>query len=86
MPRRFFGVVGENDATQAAAGTGDRSDVKEAEEAVLREVEKELEVWGDGYLNRHVAYAVLELVVVRLLPEMGEKGVRGLMETRLGGE
>lgn len=73
-------------ADAAAAGNSDGGDVaREKEEAVLREVEKELEVWGDGYLNRHVAYAVLELVVVRLLPEMGEKGVQSLMETRLGG-
>ena len=48
----------------------------------MREVEGELNVWGDGYLNRHVAYAVLELVLVRVLPELGEKGVKGLMEGR----
>ena len=52
------------------------------EEEVVREVEGELNVWGDGYLNRHVAYAVLELVLVRVLPELGEKGVKGLMEGR----
>lgn len=74
-------------ADAAAAGDSDAGDVArdEEEEAVLREIEEELEVWGDGYLNRHVAYAVLELVVVRLLPEMGERGVQSLMETRLGG-
>ncbi len=48
------------------------------------EVERELDVWGDAYLNRHLAYQVLELVVVRVLPEIGEKGVSGLMEGRLG--
>lgn len=52
---------------------------------MLREVESELlDVWSDGYLNRHVAYQVLELVVVRILPEMAEKGVSELMESRLG--
>ncbi|MCJ1427222.1 hypothetical protein MMC29_005125, partial [Sticta canariensis] len=63
--RRFFGIVGEmGTADAAAAGNRDGGDVaREEEEAVLREIEKELEVWGDGYLNRHVAYAVLELVV-----------------------
>ena len=50
----------------------------------IREVEVVLDVFGDGYLNRHLGYAVLELVVVRLVPEMGEKGVRELMEGRLG--
>ncbi len=51
---------------------------------MVREVEKELGVWGDGYLNRHVGYAILELVLVRVLPELGEKGVAGLVEGRLG--
>lgn len=88
MLRRFFGVVGNKGAKHAGAATGkgNGGDLEEEEEeTVLREIEKELEVWEDGYLNRHVAYAVLELVVVRLLPEMGEKGVGELMEARLGG-
>jgi hypothetical protein len=51
-----------------------------------REVERDLlDVWGDAYLNRHLAYAVLELVVVRVVPEMGERGVEALMEERVGG-
>jgi len=51
-----------------------------------REVEREvLDVWGDAYLNRHLAYAIVELVVVRVVPEMGEKGVEALMGERVGG-
>jgi hypothetical protein len=42
------------------------------DEAVA-EVETELEVWADGYLNRHLAYQILELVLVRVLPEMSER-------------
>ncbi|KAL9603276.1 MAG: hypothetical protein Q9219_001298 [cf. Caloplaca sp. 3 TL-2023] len=49
---------------------------------VVREVETELEVWGDAYLNKHLAYQIIELVVVRLMPEMGEKGLKELMEAR----
>lgn len=52
---------------------------------MLRQVESEvLDVWSDTYLNRHVAYQILELVVVRVLPEMAEKGVSELMERRFG--
>lgn len=52
---------------------------------MLRQVESEvLDLWSDAYLNRHVAYQILELVVVRVLPEMAEKGVSELMERRLG--
>ncbi|KAL8714260.1 MAG: hypothetical protein Q9220_001989 [cf. Caloplaca sp. 1 TL-2023] len=51
-------------------------------EDVVKEVELELDVWSDAYLNKHLAYQILEAVVVRVLPEMGEKGVKELMEAR----
>jgi hypothetical protein len=47
-----------------------------------RAIEAELDVWGDSYLNRHLAYAVVELVVVRVMPELHEKGVQEMMERR----
>ncbi|KAL9123628.1 MAG: hypothetical protein Q9175_008322 [Cornicularia normoerica] len=50
----------------------------------LGEVEGELDAWGDGYLNKHLGYALLELIVVRVLPEIGEQGVEGLLKERLG--
>ena len=48
------------------------------------EVEGELDAWGDAYLNKHLGYAVLELVVVRVLPELGERRVHELLKERLG--
>jgi len=48
----------------------------------IREVEGELDVWGDAYLNKHLLYAIVEMVVVRVLPEVGERGVREGMEGR----
>lgn len=48
----------------------------------MREVEHELDVWGDAYLNKHLLYAVVELVLVRVLPEVGERGVREGLEGR----
>ena len=56
----------------------------EEKEDWVREVEGELDVWGDGYLNRHLGYRMLELVVVRVLPEMGVKGVEELLRERIG--
>lgn len=50
----------------------------------IEDVEGELDVWGDEYMNKHVAYAVLELIVVRVLPELAEKRVEDLMKERLG--
>ena len=52
----------------------------------IREVEGELDAWGDEYLNRHLGYAILELVVVRVLPELGERRVEELLKERLGND
>lgn len=48
------------------------------------EVEVELDVWNDSWMNKHLAYKVLDLIIVRVLPEVAEKGVQELMEARLG--
>ncbi|KAI9703639.1 MAG: hypothetical protein M1836_007409 [Candelina mexicana] len=56
------------------------ADVKEQK----REVEEVLDVFGDEYCNKHLIYGILECVVVRLMPELGDVGIRELMEGRLG--
>jgi len=38
----------------------------------------------DAYLNKHLIFQILELVIVRLVPELGEQGVRELIEERIG--
>lgn len=63
----------------------EKAEGEEEMEEWIRQVDTDLlEVWADAYLNKHLAYAILELVVVRVLPELGEKGVKELMEARLG--
>ena len=37
-------------------------------------------------MNKHLGYRMLELVLVRVLPELGEKTVKELMEMRLGAQ
>lgn len=54
------------------------------EDVLVSEVEDMLGVLGDAYLNKHLVYNIIELIVVRLLPEMGEKGVQELMKERIG--
>ena len=54
------------------------------EENGVREIEGELEIWGDVYCNKHLLYGIVELVVVRVLPELGERGVKELLAERLG--
>lgn len=50
----------------------------------LRQIEELLDCLDDVYLNKHLIFAIIELIILRLLPEMGERGVQALMEERLG--
>ena len=49
-------------------------------------MEGELDAWGDAYLNKHLGYALLELIIVRVLPELGEQRVADLLKERLGND
>jgi len=49
----------------------------------IREVEEVLDVFGDRYCNKHLLYGVVELIIVRLIPEMAENGVEELLQERL---
>jgi len=49
----------------------------------LAVVEMWLDVLADPYLNKHLVFRVVELLVVRLMPEIGEKGVSELLAERL---
>ncbi|GAW19171.1 hypothetical protein ANO14919_086550 [Xylariales sp. No.14919] len=42
-----------------------------------------VDIFSDAYCNKHLIYGVLELVLVRLVPELAEKGVGELWEERL---
>lgn len=54
------------------------------EDRILSEIETGiLDVFGDAYCNKHLMYSVLELFLVRLMPELAEKGVAELWEERL---
>ena len=50
----------------------------------VREVEDALDIFSDNYCNKHLLYGVVELIIVRLLPELAEKGVEELLAERLG--
>ena len=49
----------------------------------ISEVEDALDCFGDVYCNKHLMYGVVELIVVRLIPEIGEMGVQDLLGERL---
>ncbi|KAF2125772.1 hypothetical protein P153DRAFT_298998 [Dothidotthia symphoricarpi CBS 119687] len=52
-------------------------------DAQFRQVEETLDCFDDAYLNKHLIFQIVELIVIRLFPELGEQGVRELMEERI---
>jgi hypothetical protein len=50
----------------------------------LQQIEIILDCLDDTYLNKHLIFQIVELIVVRLVPELGEREVQELMEERLG--
>jgi hypothetical protein len=57
---------------------------RQDEERMVDQVESLLMVFSDEYCNKHLVYGVLELVLVKLMPELIDKGVEELWEERLG--
>lgn len=56
----------------------------EEEARRLSEIETGIvDLFSDAYCNKHLIYGILELVLVRLVPELAEKGVGELWEERL---
>ena len=48
---------------------------EEKDEEVLQEIEHGvLEVFSDAYCNKHLVYSILELLLIRLMPELAERG------------
>jgi hypothetical protein len=50
----------------------------------LQQVEEVLDCLDDAYLNKHLIFQIVELIVLRLVPELGARGVGELLEERLG--
>ncbi|RYO81323.1 hypothetical protein DL766_006587 [Monosporascus sp. MC13-8B] len=90
-PRPAAGRTGEqcvamsrnhNSDSEAAPCHNDDDDGDE--ERILCEIETGIiDVFSDAYCNKHLMYGILELILVRLMPELAEKGVIELLEERL---
>jgi hypothetical protein len=55
---------------------------KEGEDEMLHQVEDILDVFGDAYCNKHLVYNILELIIVRLVPELEESTPSDLLSER----
>ena len=49
-----------------------------------RTVEEMLDVFGDAYCNKHLVFGIIELLVVRLMPEMAAKHAGELLGEKIG--
>ncbi|KAF7453229.1 PXA domain containing protein [Pyrenophora tritici-repentis] len=49
----------------------------------VRQIEDILSCLDDTYLNKHFVFQVVELIVLRLFPELGDQGVKDLLEERI---
>ena len=62
----------------------DQDIVDDRDGEILDEIERGiLDVFSDAYCNKHLVYGILELVLVRLLPELAERGVLELWGERI---
>ena len=67
-------------AQMSAASAEDEDE----DEGMIRDIEEGmLDVFSDAYCNKHLVYGLLELVLVRVMPELAEKGVTGLWGERV---
>lgn len=49
---------------------------KRGEGEVQKQVEDMLDTFGDAYLNKHLVVAIVDLVIVRLFPELIEQRIQ----------
>jgi hypothetical protein len=69
------------DATTATSSVVDDDD--ETTELLLEVIETDLlDPFSDAYCNKHLIFAIIESVLVKLLPELSERGIIELMEER----
>lgn len=82
----FGGRLSRQTAAEAGAhaGAGEKRRDDDDHDVIVDGIEALLMILSDEYCNKHLMYGILELVMVRLLPELAEKGVVELMDERLG--
>lgn len=82
--RRLWRLGALFDSSEDVGSSSAAADEQDGDERILDELEGLLDVVGDEYCNKHLMYSALELLLVRLMPELSEKGVVELWEERLG--
>ena len=55
---------------------------QDGQDEMIGQVEEILDVFGDAYLNKHLVYNILELVIIRVVPELGESRPSEILSER----
>ena len=71
-------------AGRGSSAQGNIDDDNEGRDALAARAEQLLDALADPYCNKHLLFGLLELVLVRLMPELAERGVHALLGERLG--
>ena len=97
VARRIFATVANDQARSSSAegpleasqlnkGKKDkierRSEKVVENESLIQGVENILEVFDDSYMNKHLMFSIVELLFIRLVPELIEKTPEELLEER----
>ncbi|EXJ95915.1 hypothetical protein A1O1_01040 [Capronia coronata CBS 617.96] len=81
LGRKFFAVVSSSNKTDSGDGGG--VGVTAEDEEMRLEVEERVLGWTDNAeMNKYLVYAILEYVVVRLIPEMVDQTPSELLAER----
>ena len=74
--------LAEDASSGSSQGDSDECDQRE-QELLLSAIEKDvLDLCSDSYCNKHLMFAIVEAVLVKIIPELAEHGVAELMNER----
>lgn len=66
-------------STTRSSSQDSTADTEELLEAIESDL---LDPFSDAYCNKHLIYAIVELLLIKLIPELSEQSVSSLMEER----
>ncbi|KAK0623433.1 hypothetical protein B0T14DRAFT_494913 [Immersiella caudata] len=82
--QKKIGVETAGHTDNADMGSFLAQEPHDVDEATLQEIERGiLGVFSDAYSNKHLVYGIVELILVRILPELAEEGITELWSERL---
>ena len=71
-----------NEVHAVSSTTGEAVELDAGHETMIAEIEKVLDIFGNPDCNKHLIYQIIELLVVRLMPEIAEKDLEELLSDR----